>query len=285
MPLEKPFKARPRQPRQLGIAHGMNGRDPRLSGDERHLADRFPGAELGDWPQRSVRLCGADTQASTEDDVHVFAGVPLAHQDLATVQGDELERGFEIFENGRVQITERAMRVKGDAKPVTRQRRTQRLHDEEHAQRVALPELYKALARERRDLDAPVGARGAGHRRIEQQVGLAEYPVASHARHLAHDTAAGRGVNLELAGQHDEHPIAVLSLVDERLARSERQRRHVRGERAADVIRQVAKHVGLAQRVRDVLSAPAVQRHRQVYRNVSVSDAMPWRSLQTGSGQ
>ena len=104
VPFEQLLKPGGAQASELRIADGVDGRGPRLTADDRHFADGFAQAELGQDHLGPVSARGDLAQAAADDDEHVGAGLAFAHDDFAAIERHQFERRFEVDQRGHIEM-------------------------------------------------------------------------------------------------------------------------------------------------------------------------------------
>ena len=111
MALDQPTERVRRKLEQIGVAHRIHGRRTILVGDHGHLADDFALADLADHDLGAVGVGDGRPQSAVAHDVEALGDLALAHQHLAGVETQPVERTEQILAGIPSQGAEQATRL------------------------------------------------------------------------------------------------------------------------------------------------------------------------------
>ena len=181
MPHEQRVVGGPRQPQQVGVAHGVHGSRARFAGQKGDVADGSAAPDLLEHALAAVAVGDGDAQPTVTDEEHVVAGVAFPEQPLAAAQLHPFELRGDVGQHVALERAEhlgQQVRELGSAHP---------RHDaaQELVERLGMPqrEPLEVLARHAREIGVLDGEHGRRAR------------LAREERHLADETARAHFVD------------------------------------------------------------------------------------------
>ena len=95
--LDHPIERLDREPDELAVANGSDGRGPRLAREQRHLADALAAPDVGDETLLPILLVDEDPQPAGDHDIQGVTLVALPKQRVAAPQADPSHLGLHVL--------------------------------------------------------------------------------------------------------------------------------------------------------------------------------------------